>query len=68
MKQQDTAAAMLTELRAAHQIIQNALNVMTFDQKLRWGELNFRDGVGGEGITRANEREEIFTKADGSER
>ncbi|MGT0248052.1 dATP/dGTP pyrophosphohydrolase domain-containing protein [Burkholderia pyrrocinia] len=45
------------ELRAAHVIIRNALGVATFDQKIAWGNANERDGVIGEGVTRAHERQ-----------
>jgi len=51
------------ELLAAHLIIRNALSVMSTEQKLEWGRLNARDGVDGEGITRANERQEVLSKA-----
>lgn len=57
---------LLRELRAAHQIIRNALAVMTVEQKKEWGRLNERDGVDGEGITRANEREAVIAKAGGA--
>lgn len=49
-------AQLLAELQAAHTIIRNALAVMTTEQKTQWGDLNERDQVAGEGITRANER------------
>ncbi|MBR8405504.1 DUF550 domain-containing protein [Burkholderia cenocepacia] len=45
------------ELRASHVIIRNALGVATFDQKIAWGNANERDGVIGEGVTRAHERQ-----------
>lgn len=54
---------LLTELKAAHQIIKNALSVMTIEQKAEWGRLNERDGVEGEGVTRANERAAVISKA-----
>lgn len=57
---------LLRELQAAHQIIRNALAVMTVEQKAEWGRLNERDGVDGEGITRANEREAVIAKAGGA--
>ena len=57
---------LLAELQAAHQIIRNALAVMTTEQKAEWGRLNERDGVDGEGITRANEREAVIAKAGGA--
>lgn len=52
--------AELKELKAAHQIIRNALSIMTTAQKVKWQELNERDGVDGEGATRANEREAVI--------
>ncbi|WP_175754536.1 dATP/dGTP pyrophosphohydrolase domain-containing protein [Burkholderia ambifaria] len=52
------------ELRAAHIIIRNALGVATFDQKIAWGNANERDGVIGEGTTRAFEREAAIAGAD----
>ncbi|WP_275923750.1 hypothetical protein [Burkholderia sola] len=45
------------ELRSAHVILRNTLGVATFDQKLAWGNANERDGVIGEGVTRAHERQ-----------
>lgn len=55
---------LLEELKAAHQIIKNALNLMTMDQKTAWSALNLRDMVDGEGITRANERLEVISKVE----
>ena len=57
------APELLRELQAAHQIIKNALAVMTDDQKWKWGELNDRDGVDGEGVTRYGERAAVLTRA-----
>lgn len=57
---------LLCELQAAQQIIRNALAVMTNEQKEEWGRLNWRGGVVGEGITRANEREAVIAKAGGA--
>ncbi|WP_234775578.1 hypothetical protein [Paraburkholderia tropica] len=48
------------ELRAAHQIIRNALSVMTIDEQIRWAEMNARDGVDGDGATRATERDALL--------
>jgi hypothetical protein len=59
------APELLAELLAAHRIIRNALNVMTTEQKVAWGEQNERDGAAGEGVTRANEREVVIAKAEG---
>jgi hypothetical protein len=55
--------ALLGELQAAHTIIRNALAVMTTEQKTAWGELNERDQVAGDGITRANERTQAIAAA-----
>lgn len=56
---------LLDELRAAHQIIRNALQIMTTPQKMAWARANARDGVEGEGATRANEREAVIARATG---
>lgn len=56
-------ADLLAELQAAHQIIRNALNIMTPEQKTAWAVKNVKDLVSGEGITRANEREAVINKA-----
>ena len=48
------------ELAKAHQIIRNALAIMTGEQKAEWGRLNERDGVAGEGVTRAHERQAVL--------
>jgi len=56
-------SGLLNELEAAHRIIRNALAVMTAEQKAEWGRLNERDGVAGEGISRANEREAVIAQA-----
>ena len=54
---------LLTELRAAHQIILNALALMTPEQKAVWAQANDRDGVIGEGTTRFHERAAAIAKA-----
>lgn len=56
-------AELLRELQHAHQIIRNALNLMTTDQKFDWGAANTRDGVDGDGITRFHEREAVLVRA-----
>ncbi|KWF62408.1 hypothetical protein WL92_16930 [Burkholderia multivorans] len=56
--------ALRGELRAAHLIIRAALSVLTFDQKIAWSNANERDGVNGEGITRADERQAAIDGAD----
>jgi len=72
--EQDANAALIAaapelrdELRAAHVIIRNALNCMTTEQQMRWADMNTRDGVSGEGVTRANEREAVLLKATRAE-
>lgn len=54
------------ELECAHKIIQNALNLMTDAQKREWANDNAADCVDGEGITRANEREQVIKLATAS--
>lgn len=54
------------ELKCAHKIIRNALNLMTDSQKQEWAAVNAWDCVDGEGITRANEREKAINLADAS--
>ena len=61
------APDLLAELQHAHQIILNALNVMTPGQKLVWQELNEAKGCDGEGTTRANERMAVIAKAVGGQ-
>jgi len=58
----ETNKALFIELRHAHQIIQNALNLMTPAQKNKWAEKNARDFCDGEGTTRANERLEVLKR------
>lgn len=59
------APDLLDELVAAHRIIQNALSVMTPEQKRAWGSKNDLDDVAGEGIIRANERAALIARAGG---
>lgn len=56
---------LLVELRSAHQIILNALSLMTSDQTYAWARLNERDGVIGEGTTRYHERSAVLRRASG---
>lgn len=55
----------LTELRYAHQIIRNALAIMTLNQKDEWARRNEHTGCAGEGTTRANEREAALAQNQG---
>jgi len=59
------APSLLEELRAAHQIIRNALQIMTTPQKNEWARANARDGVDGDGATRAHERDAAINRASG---
>jgi len=56
----ETAADLLRELVFAHQIILNALHIMTPEEKNSWGRMNARHGVDGEGTTRYHEREAVI--------
>lgn len=64
------ADKLLDELTRAHIIIRNALAVMTTAEKIKWGQINERDGVSGsdEGITRANDRRSVILQAGGHTR
>ncbi|WP_354676778.1 hypothetical protein [Cupriavidus plantarum] len=57
---------LLSELQAAHLIIRNALNLMSPSAMEKWAKWNERDGVIGEGTTRAFEREAAITAALGA--
>jgi len=57
------APELLAELQKAHQIILNALALMTTEQKSEWARSNSRDGVIGDGTTRYHERAEAITNA-----
>lgn len=62
------APELLSELKAAHRIIMNALNIMTNEQKHEWGERNERDGVkDGMAVTREEVRRLAIAKAEGRE-
>ena len=56
----DINTELLDELKKAHSIIRNALNVMTMEQKTKWTELNNAQGLVDFGTTRANEREAVI--------
>jgi hypothetical protein len=53
----------VSELEKAHIIIRNALNLMTLEQKIEWGQTNERMGLINDGDTRAHEREAAIAKA-----
>ncbi|WP_354684790.1 hypothetical protein [Cupriavidus necator] len=57
---------LLSELQLAHRIIQNALAIMTPEQKSEWASRNILSGNDSEGTTRAHEREAVIAKALGS--
>ncbi len=48
------------ELKSAHKIILNALNIMTPEQKTAWAWFNEVEDCDGEGVTRANERAAVI--------
>jgi hypothetical protein len=54
---------LVTELEFAHQIIRNALHVMSTEQKAEWGRRNAYSNCDGEGVTRAHEREAVIRRA-----
>lgn len=54
----------ITELRKAHRIIHNALQLMSQDQKNAWAKANSKAGLIEEGPTRANERMSVLNKAE----
>lgn len=59
------APELLDELKAAHQIIFNALNIMNEDQKCEWSDRNERDGVkDGWAVTREEARRIAIAKAE----
>jgi len=60
------APELLEELKKANQIIINALNVMSQEQVVKWGEKNDHDGLkDGWAVTRNNAREAVIRKAEG---
>ena len=54
---------LISELEMAHQIIRNALSIMTPLQRSKWAWQNSSDKCDGEGTTRANERIAIICSA-----
>lgn len=65
---ENTHTELLHELERAHVIIRNALQIMSTSQKMVWADRNERDHVDGEGVTRANERATVITRAGGTVR
>jgi hypothetical protein len=57
------AAALLRELKYAHQIIKNGLNIMNIEQKNKWAKANESSGCGDEEATRAHVRDAIINQA-----
>lgn len=57
------APDLLAELQHAHQIILNAVAVMTPEQLSAWAQENERDGCDGDGATRYHERAEVIARA-----
>ncbi|MCZ7153870.1 hypothetical protein, partial [Salmonella enterica] len=65
---QSMQADLLRELEYAHVIIRNMLGMMSVSQKFALVERNARDGVDGEGATRAHERATVIARAGGTVR
>ncbi|QGZ66938.1 hypothetical protein [Paraburkholderia acidisoli] len=59
---QTEKSMLVYELRAAHHIIRNALAIMSTEQQIAWAELNARDGIDGDGATRAAERDALLAR------
>lgn len=56
----------LEQLQLAHQIILNALAVMTLEQKMRWAKANAEAGMNTEdGITGYHARQKVIARATG---
>jgi len=53
---------LVTELRAAHMIIQSALQIMSPEQRRLWAERNDVLGLVESGATRANERDTLLAR------
>jgi len=60
------APDLLEELRLAHEIIRNALTLMTTEQQVAWSQLNEKAGLITDGATRAHERSAVIAKASGA--
>lgn len=58
---------LLAELQHAHQIILNAVAIMTPEQLSAWAQANELDGCDGDGATRYHERAEVIAKATGGQ-
>ncbi|WP_175777490.1 hypothetical protein [Burkholderia anthina] len=50
------------ELEAAHQIILNALKLMTTEQQIEWARVNELNANATEGGTRHHEREQLIAR------
>ena len=62
----NSRAELLGELQLAHQIIRNALNLMTPEQTTDWALMNVASGNDSEGTTRFHEREAVIRRARGA--
>ena len=59
------ATDLLHELKKADEIIHNALQLMTSEQKAEWARQNGLDRAAGEGVTRRQERQAVISQAEG---
>lgn len=62
---ESSRAAVLRELQLAHEIIRNALALMTAAQRTDWALLNAASGNDSEGTTRFHERAAVIARATG---
>jgi hypothetical protein len=57
------ATELLSELEKAHQIIANAMRIMTPEQKHQWAQVNDGAGLVESGTTRFHERRKAISNA-----
>lgn len=60
-------ADLLRELQLAHEIVRNALSLMTPAQRTDWALLNVASGNDSEGTTRFHERAAVIARAMGAQ-
>lgn len=60
-------ADLLRELQLAHEIVRNALSLMTPAQRADWALLNVASGNDSDGTTRFHERAAVIARATGAQ-
>ncbi|KAI3591624.1 hypothetical protein D9X30_3449 [Cupriavidus sp. U2] len=60
-------AELLRELQLAHEIVRNALSLMTPAQRTDWAFLNVASGNDSDGTTRFHERAAVIARATGAQ-